>query len=122
MPENVLFWILPNGSTEVPRIVRSTPSFPSGLVGGSLLTVFPVMVNDAMFVLKLSICTSLCGALSMRLLVKVTAPLTFARSTPSSVAPVAPPVAASVTLLRLSVKPLIPLPLIPSVPLFVTFM
>ena len=102
----------------MPRIVSSTPSFPSGLFGGSLLIVFPVMVNDAMFVLKLSICTSLCGALSTRQFVIENAPETLLRSTPSSVAPVAPPVAASVTLQRFIVKPLRVVPLIPSVPLF----
>ena len=116
----VLLWMLPPVSTELPRIVSSRPSFCGGLLVASFLSVVPDMVKDDMFVLLLSTTTALCGGLSTRSFVKSTAPLTFARSTPSSVTT---PLGLSLTLLRLSAKPpVMPVPLMPSVPELLTFM
>ena len=117
MPMNVEPEITPFGSTELPRITRRMPSLPRAVASVPLIVV-PVIENDAMLVLKLSISTPLCDAPVIESLVNATAPLTLVSSTPSSSPP---PLAVSVTLQRFSVKPLMVAPLIPSVALFAIF-
>ena len=103
-------------TTVVPLISNSRPLLPN--VALLLLTVVPVMLNDDMLVLVLWILTPKSVMPVIELLAIVRLPLVSVSSMPSWLTA---PVGVSVTLLRVSVNPATPVPLMPSVPEFVTF-